>query len=279
MPDERAVQWDAAPGLLGPRTRHLLALEFGSRAEFDNPRLEWRRLFSELLGTFMLVLVAAGGGLLHGKGQISLAAAVVAPGLMVMAIILFMGAVSGAHLNPVVSLAFALRGDFPWKRLPGYIVIQLAGASLACLFLYAVFGNVQHVGATLPGHGYASWQALLMEVALTGMLVSVILGTASAAQNVGAIAALGVGGYVALAGLWSAPVSGTSMNPARSFGPALVSGDFGSYWVYVAGPIAGALIAVGSAYLLRGAGGDATSRRAGSGALDAVNPSEAEHQP
>ena len=83
----------------------------------------------------MLVLVAAGGGILHGEGQISLAAAVVAPGLMVMAIILFMGAVSGAHLNPGVSLAFALRGDFPWKRVPGYIIVQLVGATLACLFL------------------------------------------------------------------------------------------------------------------------------------------------
>jgi len=267
MSDERAVEWEAAPGVLGPRTRAILALEFGSKAEFDDPSLEWRRLFSELLGTFMLVLVAAGGGLLHGEGQITLAAAVVAPGLMVMAVILFMGAVSGAHLNPVVSLAFALRGDFPWKRLPGYVLFQLVGATLACLFLYAVFGNVEHLGATLPGPGYASWQALLMEVALTGTLVSVILGTASAAQNVGAIAALGVGGYIALAGLWSAPVSGTSMNPARSFGPALVSGDFSSYWVYVLGPIAGALIAVGSAYLLRGPGGDLTSRRAGSGAL------------
>jgi aquaporin Z len=273
MPDERA-QWEAAPVQLGPRTRQLLALEFGSRAEFDDPRLEWRRLFSELLGTFMLVLVAAGGGLLHGKGQISLAAAVVAPGLMVMAIILFMGAVSGAHLNPVVSLAFALRGDFPWKRIPGYVVIQLIGATLACLFLCAVFGNVGHLGATLPGPGYANWQALLMEIALTATLVSVILGTASAAQNVGAIAALGVGGYIALAGLWSAPVSGTSMNPARSFGPALVSGDFSSYWVYVVGPIAGALIAVGSAYILRGAGGDPTSRRAGSGALETSKPAD-----
>jgi aquaporin Z len=255
-------------GLLGPRSRHLLELEFGSKAQFDDPRREWRRLFSELLGTFMLVLVAAGGGILHGEGQISLAAAVVAPGLMVMAIILFMGAVSGAHLNPGVSLAFALRGDFPWKRVPGYIIVQLLGATLACLFLYAVFGNVEHLGATLPGPGYANWQALLMEVVLTATLVSVILGTASAAQNVGAIAALGVGGYIALAGLWSAPVSGTSMNPARSFGPALVSGDFSSYWVYVLGPIAGALIAVGCAYVLRGAGGDAISYAAGSGALD-----------
>jgi aquaporin Z len=269
MPDARVVQGEIAGlGQPGLRARHLLALEFGSKAQFDDPSLEWRRLFSELLGTFMLVIVAAGGGILHGEGQISLAAAVVAPGLMVMAIILFMGAVSGAHLNPAVSLAFALRGDFPWKRVPGYIVIQLVGATLACLFLDAVFGDVQHLGATLPGAGYADWQALLMEVVLTAMLVSVILGTASTAQNVGRVAALGVGGYIALAGLWSAPVSGTSMNPARSFGPALVSGDFRGYWVYVLGPIAGALIAVGSAYILRGGGGDPMAYAAGSGSLD-----------
>jgi aquaporin Z len=269
MPDEPGIHPEAPGlGLLSPRSRHLLTLEFGSREDFEDPRLEWRRLFSELLGTFMLVLVAAGGGILHGQGQISLAAAVVAPGLMVMAIILFMGAVSGAHLNPAVSLAFALRRDFPWRRLPGYVIVQLVGASLACLFLLAVFGNIQHLGATLPGPGYANWQAFLMEIVLTAILVSVILGTASAAQNVGAIAALGVGGYIALAGLWSAPVSGTSMNPARSFGPALVSGDFSSYWVYVAGPLLGALIAVGCAIVLRGRGGDPISRAAGSGVLD-----------
>ncbi len=258
----------AALGAAFPRTHHILLLEFGDRKDFDDPRKEWRRLFSELLGTFALVLAAAGGGLLHAKGQISLAAAVVAPGLMVMAIILFMGAVSGAHLNPAVSLAFALRGDFPWKRVPGYIIIQLIGATLACLFLRWVFGNTEHLGATLPGPGYHNWQALLMEIVLTALLVSVILGTASAAQNVGAIAALAVGGYIALAGLWAAPVSGVSMNPARSFGPALASGYWTSYWVYVVGPVAGMLIAVGFAYVLRGRGGDVISRAAGSGVLD-----------
>jgi len=258
----------AALGAAFPRTHHILLLEFGDRKDFDDPRKELRRLFSELLGTFALVLAASGGGLLHAKGQISLAAAVVAPGLMVMAIILFMGAVSGAHLNPAVSLAFALRGDFPWRRVPGYIVTQLVGATLACLFLRWVFGNVEHLGATLPGPGYQNWQALLMEIVLTALLVSVILGTASAAQNVGAIAALGVGGYIALAGLWAAPVSGVSMNPARSFGPALASGYWTSYWVYVAGPVTGALIAVGFAFGLRGRGGDVISRAAGSGVLD-----------
>ena len=208
------------------RAQHLLMLEFGDRTDFDDPRLEYRRLFAELLGTFFLVLVAAGGGILHAQGQITLAAAVVAPGLMVLAIIPFMGAVSGAHLNPAVTLAFATRGDFPWKRVPGYIITQLSGATLACLFLLAVFGNIRHMGATLPGAGYRDWQAFLMEVALTAGLLSVILGTASAAQNVGALGALGVGAYIALAGLWAAPVSGTSMNPARSFGPALVGADW-----------------------------------------------------
>lgn len=249
------------------RARNLTMLAFGSRQDFDDPSFAYRRLFSELLGTFMLVLVAAGGGILHAKGQISLTAAVVAPGLMVMAIILFMGAVSGAHLNPVVSIAFALRGDFSWSRVPGYIVVQLVGATLACLFLLAVFGNVGHLGATLPGAGYKDWQAFLLEIALTATLVSVILGTASEAQNVGTIGALAVGGYIALAGLWAAPVSGTSMNPARSFGPALVGGHWSGYWVYLAGPMVGAVIAVGCAVILRGRGGDPAARIAASGRL------------
>ncbi len=117
------------------------------------------------------------------------------------------------------------------------------------------------MGATLPGPGYKDWHAFLIEIALTATLLSVILGTASAAQNVGAIGAFGVGGYIALAGLWAAPVSGTEMNPARSFGPSLVSGDWKSYWVHVAGPLIGAAIAVGCATILRGRGGDPISHR------------------
>src|SRR5215470_16330966 len=108
--------------------------------DFRDPRQEWRRLFSELLGTFFLVLVAAGGGMMSEAfpNTISRQAAVVAPGLMVLAIILFMGRISGAHLNPAVSVAFALRRDFPWWRVPGYVVAQLGGATLAALFLRAV---------------------------------------------------------------------------------------------------------------------------------------------
>jgi aquaporin Z len=256
------------------RRRAVLALEFPAMLEFDDPGLEWRRLFSELLGTFLLVLAGAGAGVVGAvsHGTISRAAAVTAPGLTVMAIILFMGAVSGAHLNPVVSIAFSLRGDFPWGRVPGYILAQLVGATLASVFLLAVLGHGGHLGATLPGPGYHPWQAFLIEIALTGTLVSVILGTASGAQNVGTIGALGVGGYVALAGLWAAPLSGGSMNPARSFGPALVAGDWHAYWVYVAGPLLGAMIAVGCAVILRGRGGDPTARVAATGALSSRRP-------
>jgi aquaporin Z len=265
---------DRQPVALSPgerhQARHRFAQEFGSREEFEDPRFAYRRLFAEMLGTFLLVLAAAGGGLLHGKDQISLSAAVVAPGLTVMAVILFMGAVSGAHLNPAVSIAFALRHDFPWKRVPGYVFAQLLGATVAALLLLAVFGNVEHLGATLPGHGYHPWQAFVLEATLTGGLVSVILGTSSQAQNVGSVGALGVGGYIALAGLWAAPVSGVSMNPARSFGPALVSGEWTAYWAYVAGPLSGAIIAVGCAVILRGRGGDPTARTAASGRLAAL---------
>src|SRR5271165_7461598 len=257
----------AALGPAFPRTHHVLWLEFGDRADFDDPSREWRRLFSELLGTFALVLAAAGGGLLHAKGQISLAAAVVAPGLMVTAIILFMGAVSGAHLNPAVSVAFALRGDFPWRRVPAYLAAQAVGAVLATLVLVALLGKQGNAGLTLPGPGISPIIALAWEALLTTGLVSVVLGTASGAQQLGAVAAFGVGAYIVLAGLFGAPVSGASMNPARSLGPALVLGDWRSWWAYLLGPAAGALLAVGIARILRGRGGGLAGTRAAQGTL------------
>ena len=217
-------------------------------------RHEWRRLFSEALGTFLLVVVAAGAPVVDAvsHGRVPLDAQVVAPGLMVMAIIYFMGMVSGAHLNPAVTLSFAARGNFTWSRVPGYIVAQLIGATAASLLLRTLFGTVGHLGATLPGPGISSATAFVIETLLTLGLVSVILGTASGARNVGANAALAVGGYIALAGLWAAPISGASMNPARSFGPELLAGDWTSWWAYLAGPIAGGLLAVGIAWILRG---------------------------
>jgi aquaporin Z len=272
-----------APGeqeseVLGPIARYEQSVLTRIR-DFNDPSQEWRRLFSEVLGTFMLVLVAAGGGMMSQAfpDTISRSAAVVAPGLMVLAIILFMGKISGAHLNPAVSIAFAVRRDFPWWRVPGYIVAQLGGATLAALILHAIIDVSAKYGSNYPASGYSSMAAFWMELLLTLGLVSVILGTASGAQNVGIVGAFGVGSYIALAGLWGSPISGASMNPARTFGPDLVSTTFTDYWVYIAGPLAGAVIAVAIAFVLRGPGGG----MAGSGAaqgdlfLETQEPSKA----
>jgi aquaporin Z len=215
---------------------------------------EWRRLFSEGWGTFLLVVVAAGAGVVsaHSGGQITLAMRVTAPGLMVMAVIYFMGAVGGAHLNPAVTLAFALRRNFPWRRVPGYLVAQLVGGILAAAFLRILFGLSGSLGATVTGEGFSAATALMMEILLTTGLVSVVLGTASGARNVGSNGALAIGGYIALAGLWAAPVSGASMNPVRSLAPDLIRGNLTTSWIYVVGPLLGAGIAVLFEWILKG---------------------------
>ena len=155
--------------------------------EFLDDRLEYRRLFSEVWGTFLLVLVAAGAGVVGAQpygGGLILPVKVIAPGVMVMAVIYFMGTVSGAHLNPAVTWAFALRGNFPWRRVPGYIVAQAIGAFLACLFLQWTIGGIRH-GATVPAPGVSDWVAVAIEGVLTLGLISVILGTSSGARNIG----------------------------------------------------------------------------------------------
>ena len=278
MADEQEMQQGAAaPWRPSARLEAMWQREvIGPLDDFQDPSQEWRRLFSELLGTFFLVLVACGGGVMGEAfpNTISRTAAVSAPGLMVMGVILFMGKVSGAHLNPVVSVAFSLRGDFPWRRVPGYIVAQLVGAALAAWFVQSVINASAVFGSNYPASGYTSTDAFLMEAVLTLGLVSVILGTASGAQNLGVFGALGVGGYIILAGLWGSPISGASMNPARTFGPDLVGGNFTDYWVYVAGPLVGAGLGVAAAFVLRGPGGG----MAGSGAAQGDLFTEA-HRP
>jgi aquaporin Z len=201
---------------------------------FDSS-LEWRRVFAEIRGTFLLVLVGAGGGIVAAMsgGRVTLGMAVVAPGIIVMAIIYFMGVVSGAHLNPAVTLAFAVRRNFPWTRVPGYIVGQVIGGIGAAVFLRAMSGTVGARGATLPSSGVTNGKALAMEVVLTVGRVNTLLGTASGARNTGTNGAIAVGGYIALAGLWAAPVTGASMND-------LVRGDFHTTWIYIVGPMLGA---------------------------------------
>lgn len=257
------------PGRRSKSKQAWFEFEAPSDDEFDDPGYEWRRLFSELFGTFLLVLAAAGGPVVNAVsgGRVSQAAQVVAPGLTVMAVIYFMGAIGGAHLNPAVTLSFASRGNFPWRRVPGYVIMQLGGAVVAATVLVAMFGNVGHLGATLPDHGTSDTTVLVLEALLTLGLVSVILGTASGARNVGPNAALAVGAYIALAGLWAAPISGASMNPARSFGPAVIGGHWTAFWAYVAGPLLGGLIAVAFAWILRG-----PPTRAGSQAAQGSGP-------
>jgi len=241
-----------------------------SQFDFTDYRYEWRRLFAELFGTFLLVFVAAGGPMASariGGQEVAPSVLAAAPGLMVLAIILFMGTVSGAHLNPAVTIAFMLRGDFPSRRVPMYIVAQFAGAVLAALVLVALIGKQGQAGLTLPGHGVSTVAAMGWEAVLTVGLVSVILGTASGAQQIGSLAAIGVGSYIALAGLIGARISGASMNPARSLGPALVLGDWTSWWAYLTGPLIGAVVAVWIAYILRGRGGGSFGSRAAQGTL------------
>ena len=250
--------------------RQRLIHRFPETAHFNDPAFEWRRRFAEAFGAFLLVLAGAGADVVDkaSGGQIGRVAAMTAPGLTVMAVILFMGAVSGAHLNPAVSLAFALRGDFPWRRVPFYVMAQITGAALASLFLRLTFDNQGRGGLLEPKPGFGDGQAFAIEIVLTLGLVSVILGTASTAQNVGDLSAIGVGGYIILAGLWSSPVSGAAMNPARAIGPALVEWSGAHLWLYLAGPIAGALVAVGAAWLLRGPGGDPKGREAAQGKMN-----------
>lgn len=225
-----------------------------AEAQFFDAKRESRRLFSEAWGTFLLVLVAAGGGVIGATsfgGDLTLPMKALAPGMMVMGIIYFMGTISGAHLNPAVTLAFAVRGNFPWRRVPGYIVAQVVGSVLAAVFLNAMYGGILN-GATEPTPSISPTVAILTEAVLTLGLVSVILGTASGARNVGINGAMAVGAYIGLASVWAAPVTGASMNPARSFAPMLVGGNLTNYEIYLIGPLIGAMVAVLFEYILKG---------------------------
>jgi len=200
-----------------------------------------RALTAEAIGVFALVFAGCGAIMVdartHELGHVGVA---IAFGLVIMFGIYAVGHISGAHFNPAVTVAFALTRHFPWPRAIGYWAAQLAGALTAAALLRASLGNVADVGATLPSGSQG--QAFLWELVMSAMLMFIILAVATDTRAVGEAAAIAVGGTVGLDAMFGGPVTGASMNPARSLGPALVSGNLHAIWLYIAGPIAGACI-------------------------------------
>jgi aquaporin Z len=225
------------------RTDELEATAGLERGEPRLPRLA-QCLLAEALGTFVLTFVAAGavmaGALSHG--EVDHVAKTVAPGLVVAALVYAFGDVSGAHFNPAVTVAFALRGDFVWNRVPAYWLTQLGGALGAAAMLRWLLGPVASVGSSRTE--LSDLKTLVLEAVLTAILVTVILNTASRYSLIGTDAAIAVGATIALCGLFAGTLTGASMNPARSAGPAIVSGRMSGLWLYLAGPAAGAILAV-----------------------------------
>jgi aquaporin Z len=261
----------------GPDEERAAALRRRYLIKFEEDTLKqrplWIRLIIEFLGTFMLVTVAAGSGVINqyvGGGPISRAAAVIAPGALVMALIYAWGPLSGLHINPAVTFAFTSRRVFPTAWVVPYWVAQFAGAIGAALFLQAMFGNVSAGGNYPIAKPGGDWRAFVMEIVLTTILVSVILNTATGGRSIGHNAAIAVGSTVALLGLFASPISGASMNPARTLGPDIVGVNFTGWWVYVFGDLIGAAIAVVIITLVRGLPDKAETEAAEGGALPII---------
>jgi MIP family channel proteins len=212
-----------------------------------------RRLGVETIGTFLLVFVSAGVGMvayLH-PDQVSTGARIVAPALALTALIFAFGGASGAHFNPAVTLAFAVRSVFPWRWLPGYVLAQMVGAVAAAGVLAVMLpGAIDH-GVTSPTGSVA--QAFWFELVLMALRVVVVLNTASEHRLLGSDAALASGATLAAGGFIGIAISGASMNPARSLGPAIVAGVSDHQWLYVVAPCIGAVIAVGVMVICHGA--------------------------
>jgi aquaporin NIP len=198
-----------------------------------------RALLAEAIGTFALVFAGAGAIMVdaktHALGHVGVA---ITFGLVIMVMIYAVGHVSGAHFNAAVTFAFALTRHFPWSRAAGYWLAQLVGAVTAAALLRASLGNIAHVGATLPSGSQG--QSFLWELVMSALLMFVVLAVATDTRAIGEAAAIAIGGTIALDAMFGGPISGASMNPMRSLGPALVSGDLHALWLYILAPVAGA---------------------------------------
>jgi len=213
--------------------------------------LSLRRLVAEFIGTFALVFAGAGAVMVDAKtGQLGHLGVAITFGLVIMAMIYAVGHISGAHFNGAVTFAFALSRHFPWPRALGYWTAQLAGAIAAALLLRASLGNIADVGATQPSGSQA--QSFLWELVMTAFLMFVILAVATDTPAVGEAAAVAIGGTIALDAIFGGPISGASMNPMRSFGPAVASGNFHAIWLYILAPLVGASIGALAYQFVRG---------------------------
>jgi aquaporin NIP len=198
-----------------------------------------RRAAAECVGTFALVTGGCGAIMVnHATGALGHVGVAASFGLVIMVMIAAVGHLSGAHFNPAVTVAFALTRHFPWRDVPLYLAGQLLGAVGGAWVLRLLLGREAGLGATLPAG--SPLQALGIEILLTAVLMFVIISVATDTRAVGQLAAIAIGGTVALDALWGGPLTGASMNPARSFGPALVAGLWQAHWVYWLGPLAGA---------------------------------------
>ena len=200
---------------------------------------------AEAIGTFILVFTGTGAIVLNdiSAGQLTPLGLGLVFGLVVMALVYALGDVSGAHINPAVTLGFWAAGQFTAKQVAPFILSQCAGALLASLLLRALFGNHANMGATLPREDLV-YQCLILEFILTFILMFVILNVATGAKEKGVVAGMAIGGVIALEATFAGPISGASMNPARSLGPAVASMNFSALWIYLLGPALGALLAV-----------------------------------
>ena len=208
-------------------------------------------LAAEFVGTFALVFAGCGAIMVdaktHALGHVGVA---ISFGLVIMAMIYAVGHISGAHFNPAVTFAFALGRHFPWPRLLGYSVAQILGAICAAALLRGSLGDIANVGATLPSGSQG--QAFLWELVLSFFLMFVIMAVATDTRAVGEAAAIAIGGTVALDAMFGGPISGASMNPARSLGPALVSGELHALWLYLLAPLLGASLGALTYQFVRG---------------------------
>ncbi len=204
----------------------------------------FKKYLAEFLGTFALVFAGTGAIVINSVtgGTIGHAGIALTFGLVVLAMIYTFGDISGAHLNPAVSTAFALAGRFPWREVPGFIAAQVAGAFLASALLRCLFTAEPKLGATLPAG--SSGQSFALELVLTFLLMLVILSVSTGSKEKGITAGIAVGSVIALEAMFAGPICGASMNPARSLAPAVVSGNWQHLWLYLVAPTLGALCAV-----------------------------------